>query len=133
MASAVDPESRAKGIAYRKALEDKIERREELSLGEKRFLLRTGVLPYKALTFPESLTPAERNRLRFMPPPDEVAASIRRLTNGAMSTPDEVFQKALDDAEAMPHRFSPQEDFSFLHPTVHQGRASSPLSLFLRV
>ncbi len=37
-----------------------------------------------------------------MPPPDEVAANIRRITNGAMSTPDEVFQEALDDAEGMP-------------------------------
>ncbi len=90
-----------KGKVYLEGLNAKLERKEELSLAEKRFLLETGELGYKALTFPESLTPAETNRILHMPPPDEVTANIKRVTNGAMSTPDEMFQAALDDAEAM--------------------------------
>ena len=90
-----------KGKVYLEGLNAKLERKEELSLAEKRFLLETGDLGYKALTFPESLTPAETNRILRMPPPDEVTANIKRVTNGAMSTPDEMYQAALDDAEAM--------------------------------
>ncbi len=55
-----------------------------------RALLRTRNLAYKALTFPESLTPAERNRILRMPPPDEVTANTKQVTNGAMSTPNEL-------------------------------------------
>lgn len=36
-----------------------------------------------------------------MPPPDEVTANIRRVTNATMSTPEEVFQRAIDAAETM--------------------------------
>ena len=90
-----------KAKVYLEGLNAKLERKEELSLAEKRFLLETGELGYKALTFPESLTLAETNRILCMPPPDEVTANIKRVTNGAMSTPDEMFQAALDDAEAM--------------------------------
>ena len=90
-----------KAKVYLEGLDAKLERKEELSLAEKRFLLETGELGYKALTFPNSLTPAERNRIFRMPAPDEVTANIKRVTNGAMSTPDEMFQAALDDAEAM--------------------------------
>ena len=90
-----------KGKVYLEGLNAKLESKEELSLAEKRFLLETGELGYKALIFPESLTPAETNRILQMPPPDEVTANIKRVTNGAMSTPDEMFQAALDDAEAM--------------------------------
>lgn len=91
----------AKGEVYLEGLNAKLERKEELSLAEKRFLLETGMLGYKALTFPESLTQAETNRILRMPPPDEVTANIKLVTNGAMSTPNEMFQAAVDDAEAM--------------------------------
>jgi hypothetical protein len=101
MTSPLDVEKVKRGNAYLKGLHGKIERKEELSLREKRHLLRTGLLPYKALAVPESLTPAERNRILNMPPPDVVTANILRVTNGAMSTPDEVFQAALDNAAAM--------------------------------
>ncbi len=80
-----------KAKVYLEGLDAKLERKEELSLAEKRFLLETGELGYKALTFPDSLTPAERNRIFRMPAPDEVTANIKRVTNGAMSTPDEMF------------------------------------------
>ena len=90
-----------KAKVYLDGLDAKLERKEELSLAEKRFLLETGELGYKALTFPDALTPAERNRIFRMPAPDEVTANIRLVTKGAMSTPDEMFQAALDDAEAM--------------------------------
>ena len=101
MSSQLGPEAIERGRAYLRALHGKIERKEELSLREKRYLLHTGKLPYKALTFPESLTPAERNRILRMPPPDEVTANIKRVTNGAMSTSEEMYQAALDNAEAM--------------------------------
>lgn len=51
---------------------EKAEKREELTMREKRFLLRTENLATKAIAFPESLTPAERNRVRWMPPPEDV-------------------------------------------------------------
>jgi hypothetical protein len=96
-----EPEGLTRAKAYMKKLVGKIERKESLTGREKRFLLRTGDLPFKALTFPESLTPAERNRIRLMPPPDEVTANIRRISNGTMSTPEEVFQRAIEAAETM--------------------------------
>ena len=80
-----------KAKVYLEGLDAKLERKEELSLAEKRFLLETGELGYKALIFPKSLTPAETNRILCMPPPDEVTANIKRVTNGAMSTPDEMY------------------------------------------
>lgn len=88
--------------AYLAEMLEKFERKEEFTICEKRALLRTGNLPYKALLFPESLTPAERNRCQYMPPPDEVEAGIRKITNGAMSRPEELLQKAIDTAETMP-------------------------------
>jgi hypothetical protein len=96
-----EPEGLTRAKAYLEEMHGKLERKEPLTLREKRFLLRTYNLPYKALTFPESLTPAERNRILLMPPPDEVTANIRRVTNGTMSTTEEVFQRAIEDAETM--------------------------------
>jgi len=118
----------ARAKAYRKALLAKIDtNEEELSKREKRFLLRTGSLPFKAITYPESLTPAERNRLRFMPPPDEVAATIQRVTNGAMSTPEELYQKAIDDAESLPLAELQLITFDFDIPaTVYDAGTRNP-------
>ncbi|KAK1769125.1 hypothetical protein QBC33DRAFT_532343 [Phialemonium atrogriseum] len=95
MADQENQDGLARAKACLEELNGKLERKEQLTPRDKRFLLRTGKLTYKALVAPESLTPAERNRIRLMPPPDEVAANIRRVTGGAMSTPDEVFRKVV--------------------------------------
>lgn len=98
MADQENQDGLARAKAYLEELNGKLERKEQLTPRDKRFLLRTGKLTYKALVAPESLTPAERNRIRLMPPPDEVAANIRRVTGGAMSTPDEVFRKVVSSS-----------------------------------
>lgn len=85
--------------AYLEELAAKLEREEEPTVCEKRALLLTEYLGFKALVFPETLTPAERNRCQFMPPPDEVEANIVKVTDGALSRPEEILQKAIDSAE----------------------------------
>ncbi|KAK3900792.1 hypothetical protein C8A05DRAFT_35562 [Staphylotrichum tortipilum] len=84
---AVIPADLALRTAYLNGLHAKIKRQEP-----------SPSLRYKALTFPDALTPAERNSLLWMPPPPEVEANIRRVTGGAVSTPEELFQRVLDDA-----------------------------------
>ncbi|KAK4441987.1 hypothetical protein QBC34DRAFT_456796 [Podospora aff. communis PSN243] len=71
-------------------LNDKIHSSAPLTPCETRFLLRTGFLPYKALLFPHSLTPAERNRILNRPSPTEVTTNILTLTSNALSTPDQL-------------------------------------------
>lgn len=95
--SSPSKEDLAKAIAYRDSILTKLESDTPLTCAEKRFCLRTGKLPYKALAFPLSLTPAERNRIRYSPPPAEVTANILKASNGALSTPSELYAKVLRD------------------------------------
>ena len=87
----------ARAVAYRESILAKVEANKPLTCAEKRFFLRTGKLAYKALAFPESLTPAQRNRLRYSPPPEEVTANILKASNGKLSTPSELYAKVLRD------------------------------------
>ena len=89
----------ARAVAYRESILAKTEASQPLlTCAEKRFLLRTGSLAYKALAFPESLTPAQRNRIRYSPPPSQVTANILRATHGALSTAEELYEKVLRDS-----------------------------------
>ncbi|KAK1749927.1 hypothetical protein QBC47DRAFT_395235 [Echria macrotheca] len=98
-------EELAQAVAYRDTILTKIESNQSLTCSEKRFLLRTGSLPYKALAFPESITPAQRNRIRYSPPPDIVKANIIKVTDGQLSTPEELYAKVLRD----PGSLGPEE------------------------
>ena len=94
-------EDLTRAVAYRESILAKIEANTPLTCPEKRFLLRTGRLHYKALAFPESLTPSQRNRIRYSPPPDVVKSNILAATNGQLSTPGELYDKVLGDPASL--------------------------------
>jgi hypothetical protein len=104
-----------------------VKAKEPLTDKDKLVMLFTYKLPYKDLAFPESLTPAEHNRLLQRPPPDEVTEIIRKVTNGARSTPEEVMDMALSNPEAMS-----DEELELNSKCFHDRESLSELILSMR-
>lgn len=65
---------------------------------ERLLILSRCDLPGKALARPEAITEAERNLILRRPPPDMLAANIREVTGGAMST---IAELEADHAESL--------------------------------
>ena len=90
---------RGPAIAYEipQALYDKAQKQQDqLTNDERVLLLSRGDVFGKALAHPESLTLAERYKVLLWPSPNEVHARIRRVTDGAMNLPSELYAKARD-------------------------------------
>ncbi len=76
-------------------LYDKACEHQDLLTAEERQLLRSrGDTVGKALADPTSLTDVERYDLLHFPPPDIVYAGIQQVTNGALRTAEELWDKA---------------------------------------
>ncbi len=78
------------GELYEKAEKDN----DKLTEEERALLLSRGDVVGKALAHPDELTQEEQYEALMWSPPDEVHAAIRAATNGALSTPLELYRMA---------------------------------------
>ncbi|KAF6806220.1 hypothetical protein CPLU01_15921 [Colletotrichum plurivorum] len=87
-------------------------RQDELTEGERALLLSRGDVVGKALARPGELTAEEAHEVLGWPAPDAVREAIKRATDGAMSSPTELYAKgkdALDRGEPIESTMSAEE------------------------
>lgn len=69
---------------------------DQLTQEERQLLLSRGGLAGKALAYPESLTTEELHKVLLWAPPDVARTNIQSATDGALSTPMELYAKGKD-------------------------------------